>query len=110
MSSLSRTSMLAASEAILTLSCKGATADFVMTHSPVRPRVSKSALSLASVKCDPGANREGSGDWGMETLDDVPGVLLVTVRSYVSACHYLILSIIHDMCRDFLCSEIRGFE
>ena len=57
----------------------------------------KSALSFASEKCDVGAIWEARKDWGMQTVDDEPGVLLVRVRSYVNACHYWILSIIYEI-------------
>ena len=59
---------------------------------------SKSALSFASGGCDVGGNWEAWGAWGKETLDDGPRVLLVAVRSYVTACHYLCLNIIYEIC------------
>ena len=33
----------------------------------------------------------------MEDCDDTPRVSLVNLRSYVSACHYLVLNVIHDI-------------
>ena len=54
----------------------------------------KSALPVATDKGDSVA----WGDWRMEAFDDTPGALLVNIRSYVNACYYLILSIIHAIC------------
>merc|ERR1712107_243414 len=102
--------------AILTFAGKDATAEFDMIHPPdvvekYAPDAiigvvgsgkakkvkgsSKSALPVATDKGDAVANLEAWGDWRME---DTPGVLLVNVRSYVNACYYLILSIIHEIC------------
>ena len=50
----------------------------------------KSALPVATDKCDAVANLEAWGDWKIEAFDDTPGVLLVNVRSYVNAGYYLI--------------------
>ena len=49
----------------------------------------ESALSFASDGCDGSANWEAWGGWEKDMFDDGRGVLLVAVRSYVNACHYL---------------------
>ena len=105
--------------AILTFAGKDATAEFDMIHPPdvvekyapdaiigvvgngkakKAKGAAKSALPVATDKGVPVANLEAWGDWRMEAFDDTPGVLLVNVRSYVNACYYLILSIIHAVC------------
>ena len=55
------------------------------------------SVPVATDKGDAVANLEALGDWRMEIFDDIPGVLLVNVRSYVKACYYLILSIIYEI-------------
>ena len=58
----------------------------------------KSALLVATDKCDAVANLDAWRDWRMEAFDDTPGVLLVNVRSHVNACYYLVLSISYEVC------------
>ena len=44
-------------------------------------------------------DRDGTNlGWRMEAFDDTPGLLLLNLRSYMIACHYLILSIIYEIC------------
>ena len=69
---------------------------------------SKSALSFASDSCDAGATWEAWRDWEKETFDEWPGLLMVAVRSYVNACHNLILSIIYEICATF--SSVKNFR
>ena len=56
----------------------------------------KSALSFATEKCGAAPTWDVWKDWRMEMVDE-PGVLLVTVRSHVNACHYWIPSIIYEI-------------
>ena len=56
------------------------------------------SASVATDKDDPSANLEFWGGWRMEAFDGTPGVLLVSVRSCVNACCYLIIRIIHEPC------------
>ena len=104
--------------AILTLTGKDPTGEFDMIHPPdvvekyapdaifgvlgsgkakKAKGAAKSALPVATDQGDAVANVEAWGDWRMEAFDDTPEVLLLNLRSYVNACHFLIFSI-YEIC------------
>ena len=102
---------------MLTFAGKDATAEFDVIQPPYvvekyapgaiigvvgsgKAKKTEGAGKSAPVATDKGyanANLEEQGDRRMEDCDDTPRVILVSVRSYVSACHYLVLNVIHEI-------------